>query len=381
MLLIKVLLTLTYTTATYAQDTTVQRLKYSGYIKNLQSLNYAENFTHLTTGNLIHNRANLKWQPSGSIIAVMEFRNRLFWGEEVALTPGFASQLRNANEAADLSLNWINEEQMVLNTTIDRLYLLYDKVRWNVRVGRQRINWGIGTIWNPNDLFNTFNFLDFDYEERPGVDALRLQYFTGLMNHIELAISVGDESHEMISAAKYFINFANYDLQLIGGWFQRQPTMGVGWSGIIRESGFKGEVQYYFPRKDFQELINVSAEIDHVFENGWYVNIGGFFNSRGIKEPADLSTIATLEFSPKNLMPTKWNSIVGFTKEITPLFTGNTTIIYSPGSHLVMLLPTLSYNLSENLDFNLVWQSFFNKQDTGFDDMAHRIFIRIKWSF
>ncbi|MBL6448087.1 hypothetical protein JMN32_17345 [Fulvivirga sp. 29W222] len=376
----KVLLALTYTTI-YAQDTTEHRLQYSGYVKDLQSLNYTENFAYLTTGNLIHNRINLKWQPAEHITAVMEFRNRLFWGEEVALTPGFSSQLRNANEAADLSFNWIDKEQMVLNTSIDRLYVVYDKVNWNARIGRQRINWGIGTTWNPNDLFNTFNFLDFDYEERPGADAVRLQYFTGLMDNIELAISAGDESYEMIAAMKYFANIANYDFQIIAGWFQQQPTLGVGWSGIIKESGFRGEAQYYFPKNKKEELINISAELDHVFEKGWYVSIGGFLNSKGIESTIELPVIATLQFSPKNLMPTKWNTNITFSKEITPLFTGNATVIYSPGSHLVMILPTLSYNLAENLDFNLVWQSFFSEQKAGFDDLAHRVFIRMRWSF
>ena len=34
-------------------------------------------------------------------------------------------------------------------------------------------------VWNPNDLFNAFSFVDFDYEERPGSDALRIQKYTG----------------------------------------------------------------------------------------------------------------------------------------------------------------------------------------------------------
>lgn len=31
--------------------------------------------------------------------------------------------------------------------------------------------------WNPNDWFNTYNYFDFDYEERPGTDAIRVRVY------------------------------------------------------------------------------------------------------------------------------------------------------------------------------------------------------------
>ena len=146
-------------TTVAAQDSLdTKRFEVQGYVKDLQSLTWQENMTHLFTGNLIHNRLNLKWIPSARMTGAVELRNRLFWGEEVRATPAFSSLLGNTNEAFDLSANWINEEAMVFNTNIDRLWLEYQRKKWNIRVGRQRINWGIGTTWNPNDLFNTFNF-------------------------------------------------------------------------------------------------------------------------------------------------------------------------------------------------------------------------------
>jgi hypothetical protein len=58
-------------------------------------------------------------------------------------------------------------------------YLDYTAGKWQFRVGRQRINWGVNLVWNPNDVFNSFSYFDFDYEERPGSDAVRVQYYTG----------------------------------------------------------------------------------------------------------------------------------------------------------------------------------------------------------
>ncbi|MGC1242639.1 MAG: hypothetical protein WA874_13695 [Chryseosolibacter sp.] len=372
---------LLWSAAATAQDTIPERLQFNGYIKDLQSLTYQEDFTNLITGNLLHNRLNFKWIPSPRITAAAEFRNRLFWGEEVSLTPLFSSQLRNDNEAFDLSANWIDEPRMVFNTNIDRLWVDYHHEQWSLRLGRQRINWGIGTTWNPNDLFNTFNFLDFDYEERPGADAVKLQYLTGDMNHIEFAFFVSEKKRKEIAALKYFMNVANYDFQFIAGWYQEQPTLGMGWSGSIKETGFKGEVQYYFLRGVHREQLNLSVEADHMFTDGWYVSAGVLLNSLGQDESPMVWEVASLQISPRNLMPTKWNTVLTINKEITPLIAVNTTAIYTPGTNLLILLPYFSFSLTENVGVNLVWQSFFGEGLAGFDDISHRAFLRIKWNF
>lgn len=368
-------------TAATAQDTIPERLQFNGYVKDLQSLTYQENFTNLITGNLIHNRLNFKWIPSTRITAGAEFRNRLFWGEEVSLTPFFSSRLRNSNEAVDLSVNWIDEPRMVFHTNIDRLWIDYHHDKWSLRLGRQRINWGIGTTWNPNDLFNTFNFLDFDYEERPGADAVKFQYLTGAMSHVEFAFSFAEKKNKEIAAIKYFTNVANYDLQFIAGWFQEQPTLGMGWSGSIRDTGFKGEVQYFFLKGSNREQLNASVEADHVFSGGWYVSAGVLLNNLGQDESPLLLETASLEISPRNLMPTKWNTVLTINKEITPLISVNTTTIYTPGTNLLILLPNFTFSLTENVGVNLVWQSFFAEGLAGFDDISHRAFLRIKWNF
>lgn len=365
-----------------AQDTLpVKRLQVGGYVKDIQSLSFQDNFKNLITGNLIHNRINLKWKSVERFSGATEIRNRLYWGEEVKYTPDFSSRMRNPNEYLDLSWNVIDEEAIVFNTTIDRLWIQYDKEKWNLRAGRQRVNWGIGTTWNPNDLFNTFNFLNWDYEEKPGADAIKFQYYTGMMNNFELAVSFADSNKDMIAALKYFMNVSNYDLQFIGGLFHEQPTLGFGWSGSIMDVGFKGEVQsYFFPDKRDKQ-INICIEADQIFKNGLYLNGGVFYNSQGMMKSGSLAAISSLEFSPQRLMPTKWNTILTISKEVNPLFTANCTVIFAPGTNLLMVLPTLTYSLKENLDVNLVWQSFFAEEQGGFDDMAHLIFLRLKWSF
>ena len=170
-----------------SQDTIPKKkLELSGYIKDMQSFHFAQHFDHLVTGNLIHNRLNLKWKPSDKWQGAVDLRNRIFWGDEVYKTPGFRDQLKNNNEAIELSALWLTKNNFIIHTNIERLWMEYRRSKWNIRAGRQRINWGIVTTWNPGDIFNTYNFLDFDYEERPGSDAVKLQYIFNDFSSLEM---------------------------------------------------------------------------------------------------------------------------------------------------------------------------------------------------
>src|SRR6185437_10613738 len=174
---------------------------------------------------------NIKWKPSAQLTGDAEFRTRLIWGDEVQLTPGFVSLLRNENEAIDMQKIWIENRSMVLLTNVERLYLDYGNDKFNIRIGRQRINWGVATTWNPNDIFNSYNFLDFDYEERPGVDGSKARYQFSDSFNTELAYAYTGKKNGTVAALKYTLNKWGYDMQLITGWYHAHPTVGAGWAG------------------------------------------------------------------------------------------------------------------------------------------------------
>lgn len=373
-----------FSSSASAQDSAenkTSKWEITGYIKNLESLHFDKNFNNSISGNLLHNRLNFKWKPSEKITTVAEIRNRLFWGEEVKLTPEFVSQLRNENEIIDLQQIWINKTSLVLLSNVERLYVDYHQRKWNLRIGRQRINWGKTITWNPNDIFNTYNFLDFDYEERPGVDGGEFKYLVNDFSNVEVAYSTNGDKDGSVAAIKYAFNKWGYDMQIITGWYHNQPTIGAGWAGNIKDAGFKGEVQYFIPSQDSLTQLNVTLESDHVFKKGWYVNLGFLYTNQGTYKPVDHWEDIHLKFSPKNLMPTKWNIIITTSKQFTPLFTGSMSTVYAPGTDLLIIFPTFQYNIDTNLDITLVWQSFFSRFQNRFQAASHSAFLRMKWSF
>jgi hypothetical protein len=366
-----------------AQDTAevIKQWQLSGYLKNLGSVSFDKNFDNSVTGNLVHQRLNIKWMPSGKITAFAEFRNRLFWNGEVRTIPGFAKQLRNDNEKVNLQKTWIEGRSVVLHSNTERLNLEYRDTNWNVRLGRQRINWGITTTWNPNDIFNAYNFLDFDYEERPGVDGGRFQYIFSNSSDAEIAFAHTGKKNGTVGAVKYNLNKWGYDLQLITGWYRNQVTLGAGWAGNIKDAGFKGEAQFFFRDKDSASQLNLSLEGDYMFKNGLYFSAGLLFNNNGIDKSINSWNDIHLTISPENLMPTKWNFIVSTAREITPLFSARMSVLYATGIHLFILLPSFTYSLAPNLDADIIWQSFFAELNNNFEAVNHRGFLRLKWSF
>lgn len=359
-------------------ETQTHSFSLSGYIVEMPWLTYYNDFRTREFTNLVHNRLNAKWEYGDMMEAKFELRNRLFSGDQVKNNPYFAEQLTN-DETVDLSHIWFNDSASVFVSNVERLSLEYRRKKWNTRVGRQRVNWAMANIWNPNDIFNYYNILDFDYAERPGSDAVKLQYLVDDFSNIEGVVAV--ENKETKSAVKYSTNYHEYDLQLIGGFLENTNTFtgGLGWAGSISSVGFRGEMQYYFSN-DSTDDFNFSVEADYVFKNGIYAAVSMLYNGNGINEPISENNPLVFVTSASNLMPAKWNTLFVVSKEFTPLLSANLDVIFSPKVNLLILFPTINYNIFNNVDLSLVWQSFFAEMET-FEALSHATYIRVKWSF
>ncbi|HRI60195.1 MAG TPA: hypothetical protein PK228_10745 [Saprospiraceae bacterium] len=357
---------------------------FQGYLKDLQTASFTTDKGSLLTGNLLHNRLNFRYDFSQSFSARLELRSRLFWGEQVRWTPGFSQQADYENGWMDLSWIAVDEPAVVLHIIADRLSLNWQKQQWNIVAGRQRVNWGVATVWNPNDLFNTYNYFDFDYEERPGSDAVRVRYFTGGMSGFDLAVAQGKDAGSTIAALLYRFNRRGYDFQAFGSWYKDDLALGGGWAGSIGDAGFKGEATWFQPRSSFWDttgLLSVTLEGDYTFEGGWYVGGSFLYTSGGSDDAEALDQLATYQFSAKTPMPFKYSVLGQVTKQVTPLFTTNLSVTYCPGADALIIFPVLTYSVSDNWDVNLVVQSYFAPQDGTFKNRGNALIFRLKWGF
>ena len=364
------------------QEEKKQKLFVSGYVKNLHEFSFVDNLNQLQWTSLLHNRLNFKYTPSDEIKVRLELRNRLFYGDNVKKIVGFSELISQDDGMVDLSWNGINDGNLLFNTIIDRALINYTKGNWDITIGRQRVNWGMNLIWNANDIFNSYNFLDFDYEERPGSDAVRVQYYLDDFTKIELAVKKGRSEDDHIVAVLYKFNKWSYDIQLIIGVYKEDWVLGAGWAGNLKDAGFKGEVSYFVPYKSYfnsENVLSASISIDYGFKKGLYLNSSILYNSSVNKASNALDILVYSNLSAKNLMPYEFSGFLQLAKEFTPILKGTFSTIYSPTNHSVIIMPSLEYSIATNWMLNFTGQSFFKFED--YQTLGNRFFVRLRWSF
>ena len=382
--LVPALLLLLSTTFLIGQESDISKWQFNGYIKSLQGLlDFAiePGSRETLSDNFLHHRLNASWYPSERFTLKSGIRTRLFFGEFSRFVPDYGNSLsEGGNDIADLTL--INSgSDVILHSILDRLYLQYAKDNLEIRLGRQRINWGINTIWNPNDLFNAYSFTDFDYEERPGSDALRIRYFIGYTGSIEFVLKAFDNSDEIISAALYKFNTNGYDFQIMAGWSEQDIVLGGGWAGNIKDVGFKGEFSW-FNSTDAQinNTFAIALSADYSFKSSFFLVGGLLFNDAGINDQN--SNLFTFDLSARNLYPYSWSVFVQTSYPINPLLNGAMAFIYSPvEGHPIFLSPTLTYSIANNLDVDLVGQIVLQDGPNGYGSQTNVFYLRMKWSY
>ncbi|WP_281542220.1 hypothetical protein [Maribacter aestuarii] len=358
------------------------KLFLTGYIKNLHEFSFVDRLEQLQWTTFLHNRLNFKYIPSQEFTARLEFRNRMFYGDNIENISGFSDIISQDNGWVGLSWNLLDTNETVLNVAIDRALVNYTKGHWDITLGRQRVNWARNLIWNPNDIFNTYNFLDFDYEERPGSDAVRIQYFLDGFSKIELAAKKGSRGDDDIVAVMYNFNKWSYDIQILTGMYQNDWVIGTGWAGNMKDAGFKGEFSYFVPYKDTddsQNVLSASFSTDYGFENGLYINGSLLYNSVEDNFSGGVENLKFLNISAKNLMPFEFSSFLQLSKEFSPIFSATTSFIYSPTNHSVILIPSFKYSIATNWELDFTGQSFF--EFGRYQSLGNSFFARLRWSF
>lgn len=212
----------------------------NGYVSLLQSSIFERFDEEWFNENIIHNRLNVRLYAGPKVTFGMEMRNRIFTADMLTYYPGYASGIDADRGWLDMSWNVIDERSFLFNIFLDRLWIDFSGNNYQLRLGRQRINWGQAFVWNPNDVFNTYSYFDFDYPERPGSDAIRLQIYPSYSSTLEIAANIDSEDN-ITAAALYRFNKWGYDIQFLGGYISGSDLMlGTGWSGSLGSASFRG---------------------------------------------------------------------------------------------------------------------------------------------
>ena len=358
----------------------------SGYLQNMETVWIQNNNGKWQTMNSINNRLDLKWYPSSSITAHIGMRNIFNYGQLVAdYYPYFANMSIQDKGFLDMTRSVAKDTSYFLFTNIDRAYFEFVSGNLEVKIGKQRINWGKNLVWTPNDIFNTFNYFDFDYIERPGCDAIKVQYYTGMTSSAQLAYKI-DKDKNITFAGMYNFNKWNYDFQFLGGIMENDIAIGAGWAGQIFKAGFNGEATYFRDKENFADTTGIliaSIELNYTFKNSLSINAAFLYNSVGTTGPASMGTMMAMnmQISAKNFTRAKYSTFAQISYPVTPLINTSLSGILNPNDKSTFIGPSIDISLTDNIEFLISGQIFIGDDNTEFGDYGTMLFSRLKWSF
>jgi hypothetical protein len=372
--------------------------EFGGYAKYLFNTSKYPQLSDRTYDHIFHSRINTKYFFDDSFSLIGEFRFRTFFGSSIEKLPEFSSLIKTKQPLFNLDWMLWNTKKSIGYAEVDRLYFDYNANQFQITLGRQRIAWGTSWVWNPTDLFNPLSILDFDYEEYPGNDALRIQYYTGAISKIEFAISPTKEKNKLTAAGLISLNAFDYDFNFLAGLKHHRWIAGFSWVGDIADAGFRGEFTFQEKSKRLTEYerfyssfnllpmsyknqnqISIVLSGDYTFPNSFYIHTEILYNNIGVKTFTSQFTQEATELGL--LSPSRLSLFQEFSYNISPLTRAGIFTILNPDDKSYVIVPSLSYSIVTNLDLYLIALLFEGEEYSQYGSFGNSIFARMKYSF
>jgi hypothetical protein len=183
-----------------------------------------------------------------------------------------------------VKLRWtpVDEKHFKLTHFIDRLYLRQGFKSGSIVIGRQRVSWGTGRVWNPTDLFNPINPASYYKIEKDGADAVSAKYAFGNFTDLNLVFNPQEKIKNSNYGFRFRTNYSEYDISLMGGYFDRQIVGGLDFAGNLFDAGVRGE-GIISVNKDSTEdrFVKFILGIDNQFTPELYTLMEYHFNGEG----------------------------------------------------------------------------------------------------
>ena len=253
-----------------------------------------------------------------------------------------------------LNLKWnlVDEKQINITHYIDRLYLRQGFNWGNIIIGRQRISWGTGRIWNPTDLFNPINPANFSKIEKDGADVVSMTYYLGSFSDLNLVYNPQDKLNESNAGFRLRTNFDEYDVSFVGGYFDKRYVIGGDFAGNFFDAGIRGEGIISMNKNDIsQNYVKFIFGMDNQFTSKLYGLFEYQFNGEGKSDKYNYDLLGLVNGNIINLSRNYLFLMASY--QITPLFTVTLSNNLNLNDKSGYFNPLAAYSLSDNATLNL----------------------------
>lgn len=242
---------------------------------------------------------------------------------------------------------------LVNKTLIYRGYLQYRGQTHLWTIGRQRIPFGVGRIWNPVDVFDPIDFQAKEMDERRGTEAIHYEYALGQLANLDLT----GAKEKLAARLKGYLEVA--DLALVTVWDDDNDRDMIGWemAGEIGETGLevRSEGGSFHDRRRharYTEFI-VGAEY-------------GFSNS--------LTVLGEYKYNDDNQLD---YLAAQLSYQFSMLWSGQVLGIVNLDDHGSFITPTFNYSAADEITINGGALIYHGGSDDEFGSQADQVFLRL----
>lgn len=140
-----------------------------------------------------------------------------------------------------------------------RGYLQYEGEHFELSVGRQRIPWGVGRLWNPIDRFNPVGPLAIEPDQSAGVDAVKARWLISGFTYVEGVYAAGASGRDRSFAARLQGVAHDVDYSVMAGIFEEAPTLGFDLASNLGDAAGRVEVVFTDPKRSVRPFDSPTA--------------------------------------------------------------------------------------------------------------------------
>lgn len=271
--------------------------------------------------------------------------------------PDYAS-----NRIHDLTWDWNSGHVLSAQGQIDRLFLQWDQGDSLLTLGRQAVGFGRISLVSPLDVIAPFPPTALESEIRPGSDALRMQYFYGVVGEVSATLVFADRIKRSSAVAGLVNHVGETDILLLCGYLRNRLLAGIGLAGQLGGLGWTLEWAGYetadreVERADLQQQFNITgAEIEYRFPFDLVVQLEYLYNGAGAGQPAEYPGVVQSAAFREGLSYFLGEQylLVSLAYELTPLLHLSTLYIDNLEDHSHLLRPLLNVSLGDNASLEL----------------------------
>jgi hypothetical protein len=314
----------------------------------------------------------------------LKIDSKISENSRIHLEPEYDSFIKSENLPLVSNLSGLDQ------LSWDRAYIKTVYSNIDITLGKQRIAWGTGYIWNPTDALNPFT-LSFAVSEEDEEDeiAARFEIALGEADGIDAFIIGGKKWGKSIKAIKRKTNIHNYDWSIsyvdLG---EKGFQFGFDFAGDLLDLGVRSEIAIISP-SNANRYIKSSWGGDYTFENGWYMNVEYFFNAMGEKKRENYDWDSYLAGDINQLGVDYF--YFGCSKMLDELTTIRLSCLMNADDLSNIVYPAISYNMTENIDLSL--EAMFSGGESGSEYMptdqidpsgfmgSRIVFVKWKYTF